>query len=147
MTDPRVYVLLDANLIAGYYARQTLGKKSLAADRIKLLIDAVKEGGRSDIKLLAPSICIAETFTVLSKYTRQNWKAKRTTPAIHGVTHKRILADFEEDTRMGKLIEPVHMQPDHLAAVHLIAPIDHNTRILKPNSGKTDYAPQLGGTD
>ncbi|HEY2585502.1 MAG TPA: hypothetical protein VGI81_07055 [Tepidisphaeraceae bacterium] len=49
---PDRYVLLDANITAGYYAPETLKDRATAAKRVKTLVQAVRTKGCTDIKLL-----------------------------------------------------------------------------------------------
>jgi len=149
MSCPEVYLILDANVLAGYYAPQTFNKSSMpAADKISNIIDSVQKGCSPHIKLLTPEICVAEAQTVLSKHANPTWmgKSKREhSQAIHGKTYKKIVTTMRADLHGGKLIESIPLQRYHVLAKHLITPIDHNLRIRKKD-GK-DFTKELGGTD
>jgi hypothetical protein len=62
------FVLLDANVVAGYYLPESLDWKR-ARPRIKELIDSVRAEASPEVFLYIPSICIAEVFGVFHKYT------------------------------------------------------------------------------
>jgi hypothetical protein len=147
---PSRYVLLDANVIAAYYAPDTLDKKPAAAERVTSLIDAVRKLVRDDVKLLAPSICIAEAYTVLSKHAHPEWRGLRKRKrdvkgAIHARTYKKLRAALTSDTQNARLIESIDINRYHVLARHFIAPIDHNTFIPgRDGKGRTS---EMGGTD
>jgi hypothetical protein len=148
MTTPSLYVLLDANVLAGYYAPKTLIRGN-AAERIKMLIDSVRCGCSSHIRLLTPEICMAEAQTVLSKYCIRKWnghKPKREDPqAIHGKTYRALVRQMRDDLHGGKLIESVPLARYHVLAKKLITTIDHNLRL--PTKDGNGYLKELGGTD
>ena len=148
MTTPSLYVLLDANVLAGYYAPQTLIRGD-AAERIKILINSVRCGCSTHIRLLTPEICMAEAQTVLSKHCIRKWhgdKPKRDDPkAIHGRRYGSLVKQMKDDLHGGKLIESVPLARYHVLAKKLITPIDHNLRLPQKN-GK-GIVTELGGTD
>jgi hypothetical protein len=149
MSLPEVYLILDANLLVGYYAPQTFNATSIpAADKIVNIIDSVRKGCSPNIKLLMPEICVAEAQTVLSKYANTKWtgKNKREEPqSIHGATYRKIVKQMRDDLHGGKLIESIPLQRYHVLAKHLITPIDHNLR--KPTKDGKNYIKEMGGTD
>ena len=147
METPVRYVLLDANVIAGYYFPQTLQNCPVAAKRIKVIIDSVKKGNCHDIKLLAPNICVAEAFTVMSKRAITQWAdkpKKEISGSIDLRTYKKKRKEFADDIHHSNVIESVELQRYHVLAKHFISPVDHKT-VLKDHSGKP--LPELGGTD
>lgn len=148
MTTPSLYVLLDANVLAGYYAPQTLIRGD-AAERIQMLINSVRCGCSSHIRLLTPEICMAESQTVLSKHCIRKWegnKPKRDDPkAIHGKRYGSLVKQMRDDLHGGSLIESVPLARYHVLAKKLITPIDHNLRLLQRN--RKDNVKELGGTD
>jgi hypothetical protein len=110
MPEALKYVLLDANLLAGYYAPQTLNCSGVATVRIAAIIDAVRVGTRPEVKRLAPSICVAEAFTVLSKCANVRWegRAKRSIKrTIHARTYKKLHDRLAGDVHHARLIERV----------------------------------------
>ncbi|HEX8875276.1 MAG TPA: hypothetical protein VF777_00900 [Phycisphaerales bacterium] len=149
MTTPLIYLLLDANLLAGYYAPETFNKTSKpAGERIQCIVDSVRNGGSPWLRLLAPEVCVAEAQTVLSKHANPKWKgttAKGEDPqAIHGKKYKRIAEAMFNDLHGGRLIESIPLQRYHVLAKHLITPIDHRLHFPKPDGGRTN---EMGGTD
>lgn len=149
MDRPSLYLILDANILAGYYAPQTFNMSSIpAAERIKNIIDSVRNGCSPHIKLLTPEICVAEVQTVLSKHANPKWsgKGKWGNPqAIHGKSYHKMVQKMRDDLHGGNLIESIPLQRYHVLAKHLITPIDHN---LKLPSKKGEYfTKELGGTD
>lgn len=148
--DPSLYVLLDANIFAGYYAPQTLTKTTRpAGQRIENIIESVRNGCSRHVKLLAPEICVAEAQTVLSKHANPKWKGpkkKKDDPqSIHGRSYKTIVRDMRADLHGGHLIESVPLQRYHVLAKHLITPIDHRLHLRKQDG--SGYVKELGGTD
>lgn len=150
MIAPEKYILLDANLLAGYYAPQTFNKQSSPArDKIINLIDSVRAGCASHIRLLTPEICVSEAQTVLSKHANSKWKGKQPknhdSEAIHGKRYKSIVKEMRADLHGGNVIESVPLARYHVLAKHLITPVDHNLH-LKQRDGKTPLK-EMGGTD
>ena len=148
MGSPQKYVLLDGNIIAGYYFPQTLTHK-IAIERITTIIDSVRNGDFHRIKLLAPNICIAEAFTVMSKHAYTAWRGKPKKgfqTSIHLKSYKKGRDRFIEDIHKTKLIETVDLHRYHVISRHYISPVDHNTRILKKNASSKPIR-ELGASD
>lgn len=150
MSAPEKYVLLDANLLAGYYAPQTFNKYSQTAeDKIINLVDAVRAGCAPHIRLLAPEICVSEAQTVLSKHANSKWKGRKSksgdAEAIHGKSYKTIVKKMRDDLHGGSVIESIPLARYHVLAKHLITPVDHNLH-LKQRDGKKPVK-EMGGTD
>lgn len=150
MSTPEKYILLDANLLAGYYAPQTFNKTSEdSEDKIINLIESVRAGCASHVRLLAPEICVSEAQTVLSKHANRGWKGKKPKnkdpQAIHGKSYKTIVKKMRADLHGGCVIESVPLARYHVLAKHLITPVDHNLH-LKQKDGKK-HVKELGGTD
>lgn len=76
---PSCFLLLDANILTGFYAPETLSKHAAGAGpRIRTIIDSVRKGCTTDLRLLVPEICVAEAQTVLSKHANPKWKIMQT---------------------------------------------------------------------
>ena len=132
--NPSLFLLLDSCVVAGYYAPSTLQKRPQARDRIKIIIDAVKKCYRTDIKLLIPNVCVAEAFTVLSKYANVRWQGKpkkKVKGAIHGKSYGGMRRQFATDIHNGSLIEQVELNRYHLLARHFVSAVDHQTPMLR----------------
>lgn len=150
MNDPlETYLLLDACVLAGYYAPQTLNNRyPVAAERTKILIDSVKKGCSPHIKLIAPEVCVAEAQTVLSKHARPGWhnKLKRDNKqAIHGKTYAKCMKDMRYDLNGGRHIESIPLQRYHVLARHLVTAVDHNLHLRQKNN--TTHVNAMGGMD
>jgi hypothetical protein len=150
VTDYLLYLLLDANIFTGYYARQTLTNAiASAGPRIGIIIDSVRRGCSTHIKLLVPEIGVAEAQTVLSKHANPKWKGpkkKKDDPqSIHGRTYQAIVRRLRDDLHGGRLIESVPLQRYHVLAKQLITPIDHQLRLKTADGSR--YVKELGGTD
>lgn len=145
MSAPSRFVLLDANVVAAYYAPQTLRGKQRAPARIRTMIDAVKRGGWTDVKLLIPNLCIAEVFTTFSRHAHVGWRKDGVTPDIDAKTYGQIFDEFARDIHNGAVIEQWELNRYHVLARHFIAPVDHHTRVV--NAMGKPYKQQLGATD
>lgn len=148
--NPTVYLLLDANVLAGYYAPQTFSKWAKPAEEpIKVIIDSVRSGCSQHIRLLTPEVCVAEAQTVLSKHANPYWKGPGTKAknpkAIHGRRYTTITEKMRTDLHGGRLIESIPLQRYHVLAKHLITPIDHRTRLIRADGSPEQK--ELGGTD
>ena len=145
------YLLLDANLLAGYYAPQTLtcDNAEETRSRIETVVESIRCGCSPHLRLLVPEICVAETQTVLSKHANPKWKGavrkKDDTKSIHGKSYASLQEKMTADLHGGNLIESIPLQRYHLLAKHLITPIDHQTHIMPRQRGQRPR--ELGGTD
>lgn len=120
------FVLLDANVVAGYYLPESLDWKR-ARPRIKELIESVRAGASPEVFLYIPSICIAEVFAVFNKYTHATWDGrvnKRLPGLLHGNRCRTIKRQFSEDIHNGRLMQQVELNRYHVLATDLISPID-----------------------
>lgn len=146
---PKVYILLDSCLLAGYYAPQTLSDRyPIATERIKILIDSVKNGCSPHIRLITPEICVAETQSVLSKHAHSGWnkKPKRDNQkAIHGKSYNSLRNEMRNDLHGGRHIESIPLQRYHVLAKHLVTAVDHSLHLRTKNQRYPVQA--LGGMD
>lgn len=150
VSAPEKYILLDANLLAGYYAPQTFNKYSEpATEKITNLIDTVRAGCAPHIRLLTPEICVSEAQTVLSKHANRKWKGptpkNKDSEAIHGKIYKSIVEKMRSDLHGGRVIESIPLARYHVLAKHLITPVDHDLH-LKQRDGKKPVK-EMGATD
>jgi hypothetical protein len=145
------YLLLDANLLAGYSAPQTLtcDNAEETRSRIETVVESIRCGCSPHLRLLVPEICVAETQTVLSKHANPKWKGavrkKDDTKSIHGKSYASLQEKMTADLHGGNLIESIPLQRYHVLAKHLITPIDHQTHIMPRQKGQRPR--ELGGTD
>lgn len=146
---PEVYILLDACLLAGYYAEQTLSDKyPQAANRIVTLVESVRKGCSPHIRLVTPEVCVAEAQTVLSKHALTGWTNKRkrdNKKAIHGRSYLTLKAAMRADLHGARIIESIPLQRYHVLARHLVMTVDHSLRLLK--EGKASPVNALGSMD
>src|SRR5690625_5821185 len=68
-----MYLLLDANVTAGYYLPRSLNSKK-AKDRIANIFDSARSG-RSDFFFYLPNFCVAEVFSVFMKHSFGAWNS------------------------------------------------------------------------
>ena len=61
------FVLIDANLVAGYYLPESL-RSLKARKKIQIIINAVRNTAYPELCLFIPNICISEVFGVFAKY-------------------------------------------------------------------------------
>jgi len=146
---PQAYLLVDACVLAGYYAPQTLsGRYPTAADRAAILFNSVKKGCSPHLRLITPEICVAEAQTVLSKHAHTGWTKKRkkdNTQSIHGKSYALLKKQMREDLHGGRHIESIPLQRYHVLARHLVTAVDHNLHLQQKNNER--HVNALGGMD
>jgi len=121
------YLLLDSNVLAGYYLPRSLSS-SRAQERIQMIIDAVRSKAIDDF-LYAPNFCIAEVFSVFMKYSFGAWQKKGKT--IDTRIYNSLVKQFQEDIHNGRLIYHYELSRYHILGINLVAPIDHYYKISK----------------
>lgn len=127
-SERRRFVLLDANLVVGYYLPESLSSVS-ARPHIKNIIDAVRNGGVPEIFLYIPDPCIPEVFAVFAKYFFATWDRqvkKNLSKKLKKADYEAMLSKFQKDLHNGKLLNQVELNPYHILATHLISPVDAN---------------------
>lgn len=126
LTGHRRFVLLDANIVAGYYLPESLSLVS-ARPRIKNIIDAVRNGGVTEILLYIPSICVPEVFAVFARYFFATWNKqvrKNLSKKLQRTDYDKILKKFRNDLHYGALLYQVELNRYHILATDLISPVD-----------------------
>lgn len=123
-----MYLLLDANVAAGYYLPRSL-KSKIARNRIEMIFDSVRSGQRNDFFYL-PNFCVAEVFSVLMKHSFGTWN-KQVKKTINTKHYNRIVAQFQEDIHNGKFIYHYELSRYHVLGMNLVAPIDHYFQIAR----------------
>ncbi len=146
---PKTYLLLDACVLAGYYAPQTLSNRyATAAKRAAILVDSVKTGGAPHLRLITPEICVAEAQTVLSKHAHTGWTKKNkrdNSQSIHGKSYKSLKTEMRKDLHGARHIESIPLQRYHVLARNLITAVDHNLHLRQKNNER--HVNALGGMD
>jgi hypothetical protein len=66
-----VYLLLDANVTAGYYLPRSLDSRR-ARGRIRVIFDSTRSHASPPV-LYIPNFCIAEVFSVFAKHAFGKW--------------------------------------------------------------------------
>lgn len=128
LTNHTRFVLLDANLVVGYYLPESLSSVS-ARPLIKNIIDAVKNGGAPEIFLYIPDLCIPEVLAVFARYFFATWdkQVKKNLPKkLRKADYEGILNQFQNDLNNSKLLNVVELNQYHILATHLISSVDAN---------------------
>lgn len=135
---PRKYILLDANVVAGYYLPRSLDSVR-ARGRIENILDSVRTG-ESDCFLYIPNFCIAETFSVFMKHGFGKWNrhVKKAGGKIDRRVYERLVNQFQGDIHNGRFINQYELSRYHVLGINLVAPIDHHFQISR---GKKNHRP------
>src|SRR4051794_28271159 len=90
-----MYLLLDANVTAGYYLPRSLPSK-LARDRISNIFDSVRSGAE-DHFFYIPNFCVAEVFSVFMKHAFGSWNNHlRASGTIDKRVYNSLVTQFSE---------------------------------------------------
>lgn len=121
-------MLLDANVIAGYYLPQATTPR--IHQRMHELCKAMRTVGRAEkpFVLFVPNFCVAEVFNVFRKYRFGKWnpKVKKTGGAISKEKYEKIYSQFQRDIHKGRLFYHYELSRYHLLNTALISPIDQH---------------------
>lgn len=132
-----MYILLDANVTAGYYLPRSLNSK-LAQLRIQMIFDSVRSGA-TDHFFYIPNFCVAEVFSVFMKHAFGSWnrhvKSKGT---IDKRVYDSLVRQFQKDIHNGHFLYHYELSRYHVLGINLVAPIDHYYRYSR---GKKNVAP------
>jgi hypothetical protein len=125
-----VYLLLDANVTAGYYLPRSLGSKR-ARERIAAIFDSVRSGA-SDHFLYIPNFCIAEVFSVFAKHSFGRWNPHvKNKGTIDTRVYNSLVSQFSEDIHNGRFLYQLELSRYHILGIDLVAPIDHYFQISR----------------
>ena len=132
-----MYILLDTNLVIGYYLRRALNHKT-AADRIRIIVDSVRTG-RSDHFLYIPNFVIAEVFSCFAKYSfgQANRHVQKNGGTIDTRIYNHLCEQFHKDIHNGLVFYQLELNRYHVLGIDLVAPIDHYFKIQKKNKFST----------
>ena len=132
-----MYVLLDANVTAGYYLPRSLNSKQ-AASRIENLFNSVRSDATQHFFYI-PNFCIAEVFSVFMKHAYSRWnrhvKKKGT---IDKRVYERLVYQFQNDIHNGRFIYHYELSRYHVLGINLVAPVDHYFQFSR---GKKHHIP------
>ncbi len=132
----RTFLLLDANVVAGYYLPRSLNSKR-ACSRIETLLDFARSG-RSQFFLYLPNFCIAEVFSVFMKYALSKWNRhvkKKGLGTLDRRVYESLVRQFEKDIHNGQFINQYELSRYHVLGINFVAPIDHYFQISR--AGRT----------
>ncbi len=132
-----MYLLLDANVTAGYYFPRCLSS-TRAQSRIENIFDSVRSGA-TDHFFYIPNFCVAEVFNVFMKHAYGSWNRH---VRRHGTIDKRVynslVRQFQSDIHNGRFIYHYELSRYHVLGINLVAPIDHYYQFSR---GRTNVAP------
>jgi len=132
-----MYILLDANVTAGYYLARTLESKR-ARERIENVFDSVRSGATSHFFYI-PNFCIAEVFGVFMKYAFGRWNAHvRAKGTIDTRVYRSLVEQFQKDIHSGRFLYHYELSRYHVLGINLVAPIDHYYQLTR---GKKRHVP------
>ncbi len=125
-----MYVLLDANVTAGYYLPRSLNSQK-AYDRISVLFDSVRSGKTRHFFYI-PNFCIAEVFGVFMKHAYGRWnKHVKKKGTIDKRVYQSLVTQFQSDIHNGRFIYHYELSRYHVLAINLVAPVDHYFQISR----------------
>src|SRR3989304_10364101 len=117
-----MYILLDANVTAGYYLKRSINSIK-AFERITNIFNSVRSGGTNHFFYI-PNFCIAEVFNVFMKHAYSRWnnhlKKKGT---IDKRIYEKLVHQFEADIHNGRFLYQYELSRYHILAINLVAPI------------------------
>lgn len=132
-----MYLLLDANVTAGYYLPRALHSKR-ARKRIATIFNSVRSRS-TDHFLYLPNFCIAEVFAVFAKHSWGRWnKHLKNNGTIDSRVYNSLVNQFRSDIHNGAFIYQYELSRYHILGIDLVAPIDHYYQITR---GKKYHAP------
>ena len=123
------YILLDANVTAGYYLWRSLSSK-IARERITNILDSGRSG-ESKFFFYLPNFCVAEVFSVFMKYSFGTWNAHVKGKSIDTRVYNSLVRQFQSDIHNGKFIYHYELNRYHVLGINLVAPVDHHFQITQ----------------
>ena len=125
-----MYLLVDANIAAGYYLPRSLWSKR-ARERARIVFDSVRSGG-SDHFLYIPNFCIAEVFSVFAKHSFGRWNRQiKKKGTIDTRVYKSLVKQFGADIHNGSFLYQYELSRYHILGIDLVAPVDHYYQISR----------------
>ena len=143
------YILLDANVTAGYYLRRSLSSE-IARDRIENIFNSGRSG-ESKFFFYLPNFCIAEVFSVFMKYSfGGTWNRHVKDKRIDTKVYNKLVKQFQSDIHNGEFIYHYELSRYHVLGINLVAPVDHYfqySKGKKTNQGKKTNPSPMGTFD
>lgn len=132
------YLLLDANVTAGYYLPRSL-TSAKARTRTESILNSARSG-ESNFFLYIPNFCIAETFSVFMKHGLGHWNrhVKKAGGKIDRRVYEGLVKQFQADIHNGQFLNQYELSRYHVLGINLVAPIDHHFQISR---GKKNHSP------
>lgn len=126
-----MYLLLDANVVAGYYLPRSLQSRK-ARERARIIIDSVRSGATNHFLYIA-NFCVAEVFSVFAKYAFGTWNrhVKKAGGTIDKRVYLSLRTQFAKDIHNGALFYHYELSRYHVLGIDLVAPIDHYFQISR----------------
>ncbi len=126
-----MYLLLDANVTAGYYLPRSLWSKR-ARLRIENILQSVRSKATEHF-LYIPNICIAEVFSVFIKHAFGAWNPHLKGGTIDKRVYESLVQQFQKDIHNGRFMYHLEVNRYHVLGINLVAPIDHHYRVSRGN--------------
>ena len=124
------YVLLDANVTAGYYLPRSLNSIK-ARERIQVILESARSG-KLEAFFYLPNFCVAEVFSVFMKHSFGAWNSHvKRKGTIDTRVYKSLVKQFQDDIHNGKFIYHYELSRYHVLGINLVAPIDHYFRFRR----------------
>ncbi len=136
---PRHFALLDANVVAAFYAGKSTQNLKLAVRSNELL----QKAAENETQLLIPNFCIAEVFSVLEKYRwGKGWNRHVSSAnTLSGKEFDAARTQFSSAIHNGASILQVELNRYHVLCADLISPINHAYQIKRKVTKKIQVRP------
>jgi hypothetical protein len=125
-----MYLLIDANVAAGYYLPRSL-RSLRARARIPLLLDSIRSRASQHF-LYIPNFCIAEVFSTFAKHSFGHWNPHvKKQGTIDSRVYRSVVHQFSTDIHNGAFFHQYELSRYHILGVDLVAPVDQYFQITK----------------
>ena len=126
-----MYLLLDANVAAGYYLPRSLDSRR-ARSRIQMILDSTRSQASTNV-LYIPNFCIAEVFSVFAKHAFGKWNrhVKKKKGTIDKRVYRSLVRQFGSDIHNGAFLNQYELSRYHILGIDLVAPVDHHYQISR----------------
>jgi hypothetical protein len=132
------YLLIDANIAAGYYLPESISNKN-AARNIELIINHARNR-KEEVFIYMPNFCVAETVSVFIKCSFGKWN-KHVKKPIDTRVYQSLVNQFQKDIHNGSFLYHLELNRYHILGINLVAPIDHYFKISKRKTKQHNINP------